>query len=385
MSWDAAARKRPLHDAVGEQKTLAYGREVIAAEARALNGLIERLDESFGEAVRLIQTTRGCVIVTGIGKAGLIGQKLTATFASTGARSHFLHPAEAFHGDLGRIHRDDVVLALSQSGETSEVLQLLPALKQFGVKLIAITASDNSSLGRAADVVLRLGRLDEACSLGLAPSTSTTAMLALGDALALVVSRLRGFTAEDFARFHPGGALGLKLSAVDDHMRPLDQCRVAGANQTIREVLVKSTRPGRRSGAIMLLDDAGRLVGLFTDSDLARLIERRNDAALDGPIGAVMAKSPTTVLSGERMNVALEILSERKFSELPVVDREGRPEGMIDVTDVVGLLPEQGKERPMAPFGGAETDVPTVRLFAVEDDVEPSEFCWPFDEMPETD
>jgi arabinose-5-phosphate isomerase len=385
MSWDAAARKRPLHDAVGELKTLAYGREVIAAEARALEGLIERLDESFCEAVRLIQFTRGCVIVTGIGKAGLIGQKLTATFASTGARAHFLHPAEAFHGDLGRIHRDDVVLALSQSGETSEVLQLLPALKQFGVKLIAITASDNSTLGRASDIVLRLGRLTEACSLGLAPSTSTTAMLALGDALALVVSRLRRFAPEDFARFHPGGALGLKLSAVDDHMRPLAECRVASANQTIREVLVKSTRPGRRSGAIMLLDGARRLAGLFTDSDLARLIERRSDAALDGPISAVMAKSPTTVLSGERLSIALEILSERKFSELPVVDREGRPVGMIDVTDIVGLLPEQPAERAKATFGDAKMDVPTVRLFAAEEEEEPSEFCWPFDQMPETD
>jgi arabinose-5-phosphate isomerase len=168
-------------------------------------------------------------------------------------------------------------------------------------------------------------------------------------------------------------------------MRPLAECRVAGANQTIREVLVKSTRPGRRSGAIMLLEAEGRLAGLFTDSDLARLIERRSDAALDGPIRAVMAKSPTTVLSGDRMSVALEILSERKFSELPVVDRQGRPVGMIDVTDIVGLLPEQPKERTTAPFSDAEADVPTVRLFAAEEEVKPSEFCWPFDEMPETD
>ena len=385
MSWDAAARKRPLHDAASEQQILAYGREVIAAEARALEGLIERLDKSFCEAVRLIQTTRGCVIVTGIGKAGLIGQKLTATFASTGARAHFLHPAEAFHGDLGRIHRDDVVLALSQSGETSEVLQLLPALKTFGVKLVAITASDKNTLGRAADVVLRLGRLAEACSLGLAPSTSTTAMLALGDALALVVSRLRGFAPEDFARFHPGGALGLKLSAVDDHMRPLVECRVAGANQTIREVLVKSTRPGRRSGAIMLLEAEGRLAGLFTDSDLARLIERRSDTALDAPIATVMVKSPTTIQTGSRMSAAIDILTDRKFSELPVVDEQGRPVGMIDVTDVVAMLPEHAREHWNRPFAGAEFEPPVVRLFAAEEDSETSEFSWPFDELPETD
>jgi len=385
MTRDAAARKLPIAQPASDDEILAYGREVIEVEARALAQLAARLESSFGEAVELIRRTRGCVIVTGIGKAGMIGQKLTATFASTGARAHFLHPAEAFHGDLGRIHRDDVVLALSQSGETSEVLQLLPALKEFGVKLIALTASRASSLGRVADVVLPLGRLEEACSLGLAPSTSTTAMLALGDALALVVSRLRGFRPEDFARFHPGGALGLKLSAVDDHMRPVGECRVARANQTVREVLVTSTRPGRRSGAVMLLDQAGRLAGLFTDSDLARLVERRNDAALDAPIGDVMAKSPATVQSGDRMAVALEILTERKFSELPVVDQQGRPVGMIDVTDVVGMLPEHARENWLRPFTGAEVDMPAVRLFAGEDEGEGGEFCWPFAEMPETD
>jgi arabinose-5-phosphate isomerase len=385
MTRDAAARKRVAADAPDETEILAYGREVIAAEAEALEGIAERLDGSFCQAVELIRTLRGCVIVTGIGKAGMIGHKLTATFASTGARAHFLHPAEAFHGDLGRIHHDDVVLALSQSGETSEVLQLLPALKQFGVKLIAVTASAKSTLGRAADVVLPLGRLEEACSLGLAPSTSTAAMLALGDALALVVSRLKGFRAEDFARFHPGGALGLKLSAVDDHMRPLPECRVAGANQTIRQVLVSSTRPGRRSGAIMLLDGDGRLAGLFTDSDLARLIERRSDAALDGPIAAAMVKSPTTVQSGDRMSVAIEILSERKFSELPVVDEHGRPLGMIDVTDVVGMLPEQAKESALRPWRGIEDAPPTVRLFTADEEGEAGEFYWPFQQMPETD
>jgi arabinose-5-phosphate isomerase len=385
MMRDAAARKRPI-DAPRDADALAYGREVIRAEAHALEGLAQRLDQSFLDAVALIHNCRGAVIVTGIGKAGMIGQKLTATFASTGARAHFLHPAEAFHGDLGRVHGDDVVLALSQSGESSEVVQLLPAFKQFGVKIIAVTANHSSTLGRAAAIVLPLGKLQEACSLGLAPSTSTTAMLALGDALALAVSRQRGFRAEDFARFHPGGSLGLKLSAVDDHMRPLAECRVARANQSIREVLVTSTRPGRRSGAIMLLDDDGRLTGLFTDSDLARLIERRSDAALDRPISEVMINAPTTVCSDERMTAAIEILTARKFSELPVVDQQGRPVGMIDVTDVVGMLPERTKEAAMQIQGYEEGDweAPVVRLFAGEED-EPQEFCWPFDELPETD
>jgi arabinose-5-phosphate isomerase len=240
------------------------------------------------------------------------------------------------------------------------------------------------SLGRAASIVLALGRIDEACSLGLAPSTSTAVMLALGDALALVVSRLRGFTAEDFARFHPGGALGLKLSAVDDHMRPVEQCRLARANQTVREVVLSSTRPGRRSGAIMLVDDAGRLAGLFTDSDLARLIERRHDAALDQPIHNVMAQSPTTVPTGARMSAAIEILTARKFSELPVVDRQGRPVGMIDVTDVVAMLPHGAADAHAQPFD--EPFEPTVfRLFDGDEAPTDGDFVWPFAEMPETD
>ncbi|RIK72509.1 MAG: KpsF/GutQ family sugar-phosphate isomerase [Planctomycetota bacterium] len=385
MSRDAAARTRPLAHTRINDELLAYGREVIIAEAEALRTVAARLDASFCDAVELIRSTRGSVIVTGVGKAGVIGQKLAATFASTGARAHFLHPVEAFHGDLGRVHREDVVLALSQSGETSEIVQLAPPLKRFGVKLIAVTASAKSALGRAADVVLALGRLQEACYLGLAPSTSTTAMLAVGDALALVVSRLRGFRAEDFARFHPGGALGLKLSVVDDHMRPLAECRVASANQSVRSVLVSSAKQGRRTGAVMLLDDAGRLAGLFTDSDLARLFERRNDSALDAPVRLVMTPSPAAVRSGDRMSLALEILTERKFSELPVLDPQGRPVGMIDVTDVLGMLPEHAREAWTRPFEGVDHDPAVLRLFDGGDDGDSTGFSWPFEQLPETD
>lgn len=381
MTRNAAARQGRLNAAAWtEDDVLRFGREVIAVEARALDELVGRIDQSFYDAVQEILRSRGSLIVTGIGKAGLIGQKLTATFASTGCRSHFLHPAEAFHGDLGRVHGDDVVLVLSQSGETSEVLQLLPALRSMGVKLIAMTATPDSTLGRAAAIVLPLGRLDEACSLGLAPSTSTTVMLALGDALALVVSRLRGFAEEDFARFHPGGALGRKLSAVNDHMRPLAQCRVAAANQTVRQVVINTTKPGRRTGAVMLVDPSGALTGLFTDSDLARLIESKNEAALDQPIYAVMAQSPTTVWSGERMAAAIEILTHRKFSELPVVDRQGRPVGMIDVTDVMGMLPESTD----GAFA-AHHEPAVFRIYPGDESSEEVDFCWPFDEMPETD
>jgi arabinose-5-phosphate isomerase len=349
-----------------DSEVIQFGREIVRTEAVALERLVDRLDSAFYQAVGLLYELRGNLMVTGIGKAGLIGQKLVATFASTGTRAHFLHPAEAFHGDLGRVCPGDMVLMLSQSGETSEVVQLLPVLRKIKVPLLAITASLSSSVGQAADVTLSLGNLDEACSLGLAPSTSTTVMLALGDALALVVSRLRGFQAEDFARFHPGGALGLKLSCVEEHMRDLNECRMAREGQTVREVLIASTKPGRRSGAILLLDDEGRLTGLFTDSDLARLIEQRKEGALDRPVRQVMSAIPTVVLAGTRMTVAIEMLAERKFSELPVVDQHGRPIGLIDVTDVVGLLPEVAETADPAAAENSALPGP-VRLFPREE------------------
>jgi arabinose-5-phosphate isomerase len=226
---------------------------------------------------------------------------------------------------------------LTQSGETAEVVQLLPSLREFGLPLVAITASHSSTVGRAATVVIELGVLEEVCSLGLAPSTSTTAMLAVGDALALVVSKMRNFQADDFARFHPGGALGRRLSRVDDLMRPLADCRQANEALSVREVIVACSKPGRRTGAIMLVDEAGRLTGLFTDSDLARIFERRDESALDRPIREVMASRPTTVPSGTRVGDAVALLARRKFSELPVVDSAGRPIGLVDVTDVVGF------------------------------------------------
>lgn len=322
---------------------LRYARQVIELESRALGDVARRLGREFCRAVDHLYQCRGSVIVSGMGKAGLIGQKIMATLASTGTRAHCLHPAEAVHGDLGRIHRDDVMLILSQSGETEEVVRLLPSVAELGVPILAITARASSTLGRAATVVIELGPVEEACQLGLAPSTSTTAMLAVGDALALVTSRMRDFGREDFARFHPGGSLGRKLSKVEHHMRPLEQCRLAGDGLTVREVFVRVSRPGRRIGAIMLVDAQGRLSGLFTDSDLARLFEGRRDGAFDGPIRDVMTNGPLTVRLGSRMAEAVAVMAQRKISELPVVDAEGRPAGMIDVTDVVSMMPEEDR------------------------------------------
>jgi arabinose-5-phosphate isomerase len=362
MSKEAPLWRKPLYSSpLTVEEQLAAAREIVRLEAVAIWKLSDRLGPSFGQAVKMVFKCRGSALVSGMGKAGLIGQKIAATLASTGTRSHFIHPAEAFHGDLGKIHPDDIVILLSQSGETPEVVQLLPSLRDFGVGLIAITSSAESTLGRAASVVIELGELEEACSLGLAPSTSTTAMLAVGDALALVLSKMHNFQAEDFARFHPGGSLGKQLSRVDDIMRPIDQCRCASDSQTIREVIVACTRPGRRTGAIMLTDAAGKLSGLFTDSDLARLFERRNENALDRPIREVMVAKPTTVRTGLRVGDAVALLAERKFSELPVVDKQGRPIGLIDVTDVVGLKSSAAVAELSAPKSN-----PSVRIFPKE-------------------
>jgi arabinose-5-phosphate isomerase len=323
---------------------LRFGQEVLAREGTAVLEMARRLSSSFAEAARIIHFCRGCLHVSGLGKAGIVGQKIAATFASLGTRSYFLHPTEAFHGDLGRVRGEDVLLALSSSGETEEILRLCEWVRQLGVKVVAVTQRETSSLGRLATVTIEVGGLEEACPLGLAPTTSTTVMLAVGDALALAVARLRNFGREDFARFHPGGTLGRKLSRVEDLMRPLSQCRVARQEQTVREVLVATSRPGRRTGAIMLVDEAGRLVGIFTDSDLARLFERRADAQLDRPIAEVMTATPITIREGARLSEAVRILAERKISELPVLDSNGRPMGLIDVTDLVSLWPEEFPE-----------------------------------------
>jgi arabinose-5-phosphate isomerase len=337
MSMEAAAVSGDL----SPFEQLRFARQVILTESRALAKVADRLDGQFCRAVQLIFACRGNVIVCGMGKAGLVGQKIMATLASTGTPSHCLHPAEAFHGDLGRVQRNDVLLMLSQSGETEEIVRLLPSLVDLGLPIIAITARADSTLGRAALVTLELGPLEEACALGLAPSTSTTAMLAVGDALALVVSQMRRFSREDFARFHPGGSLGYQLSKVEQHMRPLEQCRVAGEQSTVRDVLIGASMPGRRTGAIMLVDAEGRLSGLFTDSDLARLFEHRRDRELDFPVSQVMTRDPLRVEITQLMVDAVTIMAKRKISELPVVDADGRPVGLIDVTDVVALLPKE--------------------------------------------
>ena len=318
---------------------IRLAREVISTEGNSLLLLAQRIDSEFCRAIEPILSCHGCVIVSGMGKAGLVGQKIAATLASTGTRSHFLHPGEAVHGDLGRVHSSDIVLVLSQSGETEEVVRLLPFWRQTRIPLIAVTGRPESTLASQVDVVLDLGPLEEAGTLGLAPSTSTTAMLALGDALALVISQILEFRADDFARFHPGGNLGKRLAKVEDIMRPLKDCRVASEARTVRQILIEAEQPGRRSGAILLMDDLGCLSGIFTDSDLARLMEGQRDQALDRPIRHVMTSNPTTIPLASRVTEAVELLARQKISELPVVNVRQHPVGLIDITDVVGILP----------------------------------------------
>lgn len=310
---------------------------ILIHQSDAIARLADRIPADFSAAVEAIAKCRGCVIVTGMGKAGWIGQKVSASLASLGTASHFLHPAEAIHGDLGRIRHGDIVLALSNSGETAEIVNLLPRIESFGVPIIAMTSKLNSTLATHASMVLDFGRVDESCHLGLAPSASTTVMLALGDALALSVSQLRSFQATDFVKFHPGGSLGIKLSKVTEVMRPSSSCRVADENKTVREIYITHRGEQRRSGVVLLTDRSGQLTGIFTDSDLAKLLERQQDSQLDGPIADVMTRNPITVNSKARTSVAIEILASRNISELPVVDDRNRPLGLIDITDVVSL------------------------------------------------
>jgi arabinose-5-phosphate isomerase len=322
-----------------EVEGVAFAREVLRIEAEAIERVRDRISESIARAAELIHRSSGSVIVTGMGKAGLVGQKLAATLASTGTRAFPLHPAEAVHGDLGRIRADDVVVALSQSGETEEVLRLIPALRRLGACLIAITERSGSSLGQAADLCVALGPVEEACPLGLAPSASTTVLMAVGDALALLVSRMRDFTADEFALYHPAGSLGRKLSRVEEVMRTGGQLRRARIDETVRAVFVRLAGPRRRSGAVLIEDDDSILLGIFTDSDLARLFEKRRESELDRPIATVMTADPYTIHVGATLAEAVELMKSHRISELPVVDRGHHLVGLVDVTDLIGLVP----------------------------------------------
>jgi arabinose-5-phosphate isomerase len=313
---------------------LEKAREVLRTEAQAILSLVDRLGADFENAVSAIAGGKGHLVVTGMGKSGLVGQKISATFASTGTPSIFLHPAEAYHGDLGRVLRDDVVLALSTSGETAEVIRLLPLIRQIGARIVAVTATRDSTLGKNSDLVIELGRIEEACPLGLAPSATTTAILALGDALALSVLEARGFDKEKFAFYHPGGDLGRKLMKVSEIMRTGDRNPVVTEETPLPEAIKRITEA--RAGAVVVVDRAGKLSGIFTDGDFRRKIGRE-PALITARIGEVMTRSPRTIAPDRLASEALKLLRERKIDELPVVNEKGEPVGMLDVQDLLDV------------------------------------------------
>ena len=322
------------------QSELKQAREWVRLEAEALAAMADGLDERFVQAVEMIHGCTGSVVLSGIGKAGIVAQKISATLASTGTPSHFLHAAEAVHGDLGRLRAEDVAIVLSYSGESEEIVRLIALLKQLAIPMIAITADEASPLAEHSQVTVGLGRVEEICPLGLAPSTSTTCMLALGDVLALSVMQKRNFKSEDYARYHPGGALGRKLVTVEQAAmfsrgKALPQ---APETCTVKEALQRAEeRTALRHGCVLLLDDAGRLSGLITDGDLRRGFVEKGAAFETTPVREVMTPDPKVVFPDTLASEAMAIFHQHRIDEIPVVDGQGRPVGLIDVQDVVTL------------------------------------------------
>jgi arabinose-5-phosphate isomerase len=316
---------------------LQFAQQVLEVEAGAVRGIV--LDDQFGRAVEAILACRGSVITSGIGKAGHVARKLSASFSSTGTPSHFLNPAEALHGDLGVVRRGDVVLILSHSGESDEIVRMLNVLKKLGAPVIAITATSHNALARFSDVVLKLGRIEEACPLGLAPSASTTAMTALGDALFLSVMKRREFTADEFALYHPAGQLGRKLIRVKEAMtfKRGENLPLASETLTVGQVLHEVSRIKRRSGAVVLVDKAGKVSGIFSDGDLRRAITDDDGSALRRPVGEVMTRNPKRIGGEQLASEAMALMRQFRIDELPVVDENDRPIGIIDIQDLVVL------------------------------------------------
>jgi arabinose-5-phosphate isomerase len=317
---------------------LDYARKVIEAEAEGIKSVTPIVDSSFNTAVEMIYNCTGSVIVSGIGKAGLIGQKISATLASTGTPSHFLHPAEAVHGDLGRVRKDDIVLVLSYGGETDEISRLINLVKQLEIKLLAVTGDSDSTLSKYSDVVLCMGKISEACPLGVAPSVSTACMLAIGDALAFTVMKARNFSVEDYVRFHPGGSLGTKLMTVEQSMmfKPGEKLPIAKVNDTVKQLLEK-TVDVKRHGAVMVVDEQGKLAGIVTDADLRRFMTEHKADSFDLKAGDIMTAKCKKIRADSLAAEATALFHKHRIDELPVVDASDRPVGLIDVQDILTI------------------------------------------------
>jgi arabinose-5-phosphate isomerase len=317
---------------INGDRALALARDVLDIEADAVRGLRDQLDDGFVSAVDFLLSCRGRVVVSGIGKSGHIARKTAATLASTGTPAFFVHPAEASHGDLGMVTADDVFIAMSNSGESEELISILPLLKRLGSKLIAITGRPDSSLAKLADVHLNAGVSKEACPLNLAPTASTTAALALGDALAVAVLDARGFGADDFARSHPGGALGRRLlTYVRDVMRTGDQLPKVLDTVTVRDALFQLT--AKRMGMTAIVDQHDRVEGIFTDGDLRRVLERTGDFR-DLPIAEVMTRAPRTIAPDHLAVEAVELMERHRINQMLVVDEAGKLIGALNMHDL---------------------------------------------------
>jgi arabinose-5-phosphate isomerase len=316
-----------------EQKLRSLGLAVIETEAAAVAALAARIDLNFAKACRYMLGCAGRVVVIGMGKSGHIGGKIAATLASTGTPAFFVHPGEASHGDLGMIRPGDVVLALSNSGETSEIVTILPLIKRMGAPLIAMTGKSQSTLGREADVNLDVSVAKEACPLGLAPTASTTAALAMGDALAVALLEARGFTAEDFALSHPGGTLGRRLLLhVSDIMHSGARIPQVGLDASLRDALVEMTAKGL--GMTAVVDQAGRIAGIFTDGDLRRTLDRGGDI-LASRVTEVMTSGGVTITAERLAAEALRLMEERKINALLVIDAQHRLTGALNMHDLL--------------------------------------------------
>lgn len=313
---------------VESKDIISIGKDVIDQEIEALKNLREKLDENFAEAIKILLNTKGKVIVTGIGKSGIIGKKISSTLSSTGTPSVFLHPAEAIHGDLGVVEKEDTILAISNSGETSELLAIIPILKRWGNKIILLTNRENSTLSKESDVVLNLHVEKEACPLNLAPTSSSTNTLSLGDAIAITLLTLKDFKKEDFARFHPGGSLGKKLMKISQVMKMVIPS--VSPNTTLRDVVAEISEKG--FGATLVME-GGKMVGIITDGDIRRAI--RNGISLDNSLAKdIMTKNPKYLTVDHYVLQALEIMESFNITVLPVLEGD-RPIGVIHIHDIL--------------------------------------------------
>ena len=318
-----------------KSKIIDYAKSVLKEESDAIIALSSRLDDNFEHATKMILglLTHGHLITSGMGKGGIIAQKVSATFASIGVPSFFLHPAEAVHGDIGRFTKLDIALVFSNSGETEEILRMIPAIKRIGCPIISVTATSDCSLARHSDITITLGKTTEAGPLAMAPTTSTTAMLALGDALAMTVLAQKGLTKEEYAFYHPGGSLGRALLTVDEIMRTGDELCLVHPEVLCVDVLKKITSTKNRPGAALVVDKNSKLIGIFTDGDLRRLLSKSVDF-LNQPVSEAMGKNPKTIQKGKLLSEAARVLTEYSIDQLAVVDQLGQAVGLIDIQDV---------------------------------------------------